>query len=562
MGRRMFLRGLGGAVVAAPFLGSVWERATKAQTLPKPKQLIAMFTHYGCVTTRWFPQKSHGPLVAGDLVNSLAPLAPFAGKLPLPRGIRAMNQWTQDNKGVGHGLGQGNDPHRNAVGSYFTLQPLSPNSDNPFSFDQTTLFAPLPVGSSLDHVMAQQLSPGGTPLFMRVGNYGGSSGEQSSSNISYLKPDGAAPSDTASLFAGLGTPSQIFSALTGLLTAGAATSADSYAASRGKRISDLVKGDLESLKRLDMSADDRRKIAVWATLHHDVGTVVTAGQCSTDTATALGATADAVQAASAGGASQDILTTMVTGSLDGADMYSVLAVLSALCNYNPVMVLKYPPNYVFKGLGITTETAGLSHRTGNGTLSGACLPNALQLLGMVDAYYAAKFAKLVGLLDGIRNPDGSTLLDSTATVWFQEMSDGLAHNLNNLPIIQAGSCGGYFKTGWTVNVDTADTASPTLTQGNSEAQCADGTATAPLIPFPSLTGTPDSIANAPINKYFYNLMNALGMKGDGNGYPSVTGTGPVTRFGYSDLTTDFCGGLGAVAGAGIHSPGEFAALKA
>jgi hypothetical protein len=36
----------------------------------------------------------------------------------------------------------------------------------------------------------------------------------------------------------------------------------------------------------------------------------------------------------------------------------------------------------------------------------------------------------------------------------------------------------------------------------------------------------------------------------------------VTRFGYSDLTTDFDGGFGAVAGATIHNPGEFTALKA
>jgi hypothetical protein len=32
--------------------------------------------------------------------------------------------------------------------------------------------------------------------------------------------------------------------------------------------------------------------------------------------------------------------------------------------------------------------------------------------------------------------------------------------------------------------------------------------------------------------------------------------------GYSDLTTDFVGGLGAIAGAAIHSPGEYTALKA
>jgi hypothetical protein len=163
------------------------------------------------------------------------------------------------------------------------------------------------------------------------------------------------------------------------------------------------------------------------------------------------------------------------------------------------------------------------------------------------------------MLDGIQNPDGSTLLDDSAAVWFQELSDGLAHNLNNLPIMQAGSCGGYFKTGWTINVEDG---SPNLTPGNSEAQCADGTSDQMFNGVTKETGTPVGVANAPLNKYFYNLMNALGVKGDDNGFPSKAGTGLVTSFGYSDLTTDFCGGLGAVAGAKIHSPGEYTALKA
>ena len=56
-----------------------------------------MFTHYGCITTRFFPEKSHGPLAASDLeTTNLAALAPFAGKLLIPRGIRAMNEWIEE----------------------------------------------------------------------------------------------------------------------------------------------------------------------------------------------------------------------------------------------------------------------------------------------------------------------------------------------------------------------------------------------------------------------------------------------------------------------------------
>jgi hypothetical protein len=57
-------------------------------------------------------------------------------------------------------------------------------------------------------------------------------------------------------------------------------------------------------------------------------------------------------------------------------------------------------------------------------------------------------------------------------------------------------------------------------------------------------------------------MNALGVKGDANGYPAKGGSAEVTTFGYSDLTTDFIGGFGATPGATIRSPGEYTALKA
>ena len=237
-----------------------------------------------------------------------------------------------------------------------------------------------------------------------------------------------------------------------------------------------------------------------------------------------------------------------------------MAVLSAVCNVNPVIVLKYPGNYTYSGLGINNDSHNLSHRLDNANMTGDCYPNALTLLQTLDKWYATKFAKLIGLLDGIKNSDGSTLLDSTAAVWFNEMSDGNAHNLNNLPIIHAGGLNGYFKTGWTVNVDTANTGSATLTTGNSESQCANGTGTVNGIN--QGTGTPATAANGPINKYFYNIMNAMGVKADSTGFPVKGGTMPVTKFGYSDKTEDFAGGYGAKPDAGIHSPGEYTALKA
>jgi hypothetical protein len=283
-----------------------------------------------------------------------------------------------------------------------------------------------------------------------------------------------------------------------------------------------------------------------------MGTIVTSNNCTMDIATQIGATSTNVNKSASN------LTTMVTTDLDGADMYSVMAVLATICNYNPVIFLKYPPNYVYSGLNITADSHNLSHRLDNANMSGTCYPNSLTLLQTIDKYYAAKFAKLVGLLDGIKNSNGSTLLDSTAAVWFNEMSDGNAHNLNNLPVIQAGGLNGYFKTGWAVNVvdGTAN-----LTNGNSESQCQEG-GNNMVNGVNQSTGTPAATASAPINKYYYALMNAMGMKGDANGYPSKTGTAPVSKFGYADKTEDFAGGYRAKPDAGIHSPGEYTSIKA
>ena len=548
LSRRTFLRGLGGAIVVAPFLGSIAERAAKAQATPgagaAPKRFIVMFTHYGCITNQWFPTKTHGPLTADDLMpTTLAPLAPFASKLLMPRGIRAMNEWTANMV-----RGQGNDSHTQIAGSYFTCQPVTPNSNDPFSFDQATKFNAKPVGPSLDHVMAQQLSPNGTPMLLNTGGQN----DNTQSAISYSAAETA--------FKGLNA-TQAFSGITGLFKQNAPMSPDTYAAIRGKSVVDLVRDDLDTLARVDMSQSDKMKLAAWKDLLDQTGTVIAAGQCSADLATMLGATQANVSKAGMGGLGSDRLTTKITDTLDGSDIYSAIAALSASCNANPVIFMKYPGNYVFKGLGINTESHSLSHRLDNAGMQGSCLPNAVKMLLQVDDYYTQKFATLVKMLDSIPEGDG-TVLDGTATVWFNEMSDGNAHNLNNVPIIQAGGAGGYFKTGWIVNVDPAAPGAADMSNGNSMSACMDGTADQMINGTTQSTGTNAKVANAPINKYFCNLMNAMGVKAGADGFPAKDGPAEVTKFGYSDKTEDFVGGQGAVAGATIHSPGEFAELRA
>jgi hypothetical protein len=532
--RRIFLRGLGGAAVAAPFLSSVAEQEAKAQSaaMADPKRLIVFFTHYGCLTDRWFPTLSHGPLAAADYtaMQTLSPMAPYAQKLLMVRGVRSMNEWSFNGA-----MGQTTDPHTQPCGSYFTCQPVTPDDGK---------FTATPTGRSLDHVVAEQINPsGGGPLFIQIGG-NTTSASNTQSAISFDQPN--------QIFPGVSSPSQIYSNLTGLFGTGSTTTPDSYAIEQGKSIIDVVRDDLNNLLRVNMSGSDKQKLNDWAALlSQTTGTMMKGAMCNATTATGIGLTSATVQAASAGGG----LNTDISKVTDV--MYD-LVLLTALCDANRTIFMKMPPSYVFSFLGLTTESHGLSHRIGTAFMGGACISGVMDMLHKIDVYYAQQFASLVGKLDGFNESTG-TVLDNSATVWFQEMSDGDSHNLNNLPILQAGSCGGYFKTGQAIDVENGTNGMPNaaLPVGNSDGDCQNGS----TLPNLDNSGTtPSTVATQPINKYFCNLMNAVGVKADSTGFPVKGGTNPVTKFGKYDDSTLFKGG--GTAAATIKNPGEYAALRA
>lgn len=501
--------------MAAPFLGSVAERAAQAQAAAgPPKRLIVLFTHYGCLTNRWFPSKSHGALSAADYQGTtLEHLAPFASKLLMPRGIRAMNEWSFQRT-----LGQNNDPHTQVMGSYFTCYPVSPEDDK---------FGATSTGRSLDHYCAEQVNPGGAaPLVMQIGGVR----QDSLSNISYSAP--------GEIFPGIGSPTSIFNNLTNLFGQGEMTE-DTYQVVSGKSVIDIVRDDLDTLMRVDMAQSDQQKLQDWVDLLHQTSRRVSA-ECNAETAEGLGLTSSSVQGSGFG----DLPTT--------TDLMMNLAVLSAICDQNRVIFMKFPGTAVFDHLGLTKDSHGISHRTGNADMGGECLGGVLEMIHTIDDWYAQKFAYLVGQLDSFTEGEG-TLLDNTATVWFQEDSDGNSHNLNNIPILQAGSCGGYFKVGQAVNVEDG---SADLTVGNSESVCGDQGSDFDFGQVDT-TGSPSDVANAPINKYFCNLMNAIGVKAGADGYPAVGGTNEVTHFGKYDDSSLFA----SEEPAQIKDPGEFAALR-
>ena len=100
--------------------------------------------------------------------------------------------------------------------------------------------------------------------------------------------------------------------------------------------------------------------------------------------------------------------------------------------------------------------------------------------------------------DELRDGTG-TMLDNSALMWINELSHGQQHNYNNLPIVIAGSAGGYLRQGQVVDC--------------------------------SRSGNLGSTDGAPHNRLLTTLLNAVG----------------ATHAGFGDLT--------------YGMPGEIAALK-
>jgi hypothetical protein len=63
-----------------------------------------------------------------------------------------------------------------------------------------------------------------------------------------------------------------------------------------------------------------------------------------------------------------------------------------------------------------------------------------------ERWFFEMFAYLLEAMKDHKEGDG-TLLDNSVVVLMNTGSDGAAHSITGVPVVMAGSCGGYYKTG-------------------------------------------------------------------------------------------------------------------
>lgn len=116
----------------------------------------------------------------------------------------------------------------------------------------------------------------------------------------------------------------------------------------------------------------------------------------------------------------------------------VLAFQSDLTRICTFMIANEGSNRSYEEAGVPEGHHDISHHGGH--------PDKLAKKGMIDTFHVSQFAYLVNKLQAIKE-GGGTLLDNCMIVYGGGISDGNAHNHNNLPVLLAGKAGGKLKHG-------------------------------------------------------------------------------------------------------------------
>jgi Protein of unknown function (DUF1552) len=423
--RRRFLLGAGGVVLGLPLLESVGSGPALAQGATQPRAFLNFHCSSGVEAERFWP--SLGTLSAASFANrGVAALADYAGRMLIPRGVHGypVGTWTGHSEGTCQAL---------------TAAPLIDGRATSRSIDQL-------ISQHLTGKEALVLRPGGRDLGVAEFN-----------SISYTAPSQMATAES--------DPARVYRGMVGV--APPAPSGDPNAERlqlRRQSVIDLVRGEFNALKSVNLSAADKAKLEAHFTLIRDVELEMSgpgaAVACTLDSGTEaqLSAIDPATVEANANFPSM-------------ARLHAKLAALALACGYSRSVVLQWgaavagSPMYQWDGLSHQFRHHPISHGTTE-DFGGADLSGWQDMLHEIDQWNISEFRTLLDLLDSYGETDGKTLLDNTLVLYSNEFSNGQGHTTGDLPLIVVGG-GGYFKLGESIEIAPGGIAGVAEREGQS-----------------------------------------------------------------------------------------------
>lgn len=400
MNRRTFLRGLGTAM-ALPYLEAMMPlSALRPSAKAAPVRTAFLFVPNGIDMANWTPAAEGAGFALPEI---LQPLSPVAKQLNILSGLAQQNAFA---------LGDGPGDHARSTATWLTGVHI-----------KKTAGADIQNGISADQLAAQRLGhltkfPSleiGCERGAQAGNCDSGYSCAYSSNISWRGPTTPVAKEV--------NPRAVFERLFGV-------PGDENAQARmvrdrdRKSVLDFVLEDAQILKK-SLGVRDQDKLEEYFTGIREIEERLLKAERGSP-----GLPAGAKRPSGIPADYAEHIRLM-------GDMM-VLAFQADLTRICTFMFANDGSNRSFASIGVQEGHHDISHHGRD--------PDKLMKKRKIDRFHVDQLAYILGRMQAIKEGDG-TLLDNSLLVYGAGISDGDAHNHDNLPILVAGRGGGALKTG-------------------------------------------------------------------------------------------------------------------
>lgn len=395
IGRRLFLGGAG-ASLGLPLFESLLGSQAKAQDA-QPRRILAYYVPCGIHMAAWRPSTEGANY---DLSPILAPLANVKSKVNV---ITGLANFPARPDGPGD--------HASGTGAFLTVA-------HPYK----TAGADIQNGISMDQVAANQLKDLTRIPSMQLGIDGGNGVGDCDSGYSCAYARNISWSSATQPLPKVTSPGVVFDQLFQGFDPQTTAEEKAKRLAYRKSILDYVQDDTKKLQG-KLGSADRVKLDQYLTAVNEL-------QAQIDKL-ATGPSCDPIDKPADPG---DIVAR--------ANIMNELMVLAFQCDATRVisfMLANAGSNRSYEFLGVSGGHHEISHHQD--------LQDNFDKLVTIDTWEVQMFADLLEKLDAVTDIDGNTLLDNSLAFFSSEITDGNAHNHDDMPILLAGRGGGDIVSG-------------------------------------------------------------------------------------------------------------------
>ncbi|MCA9128290.1 MAG: DUF1552 domain-containing protein [Planctomycetales bacterium] len=394
--RRQFLRGIGGAMMALPWLESI----SRASPAPSPRlRMVHFYVPIGVVRRGFFPGEADHVIPEGNLGNVMKSLgrqdpnfrlSPLEELTPTLQPLESWKHKINLITGMDRTFQQGTDVHAQCASCYLS-------SARPYTVQGTAW----PLDRTLDHIVADHVGTNSPFPTLEFSCNSHTDNKESIyfDNLSWYGTGHLAPSirDPRKMYRRLFSTSEV---------------------QRYRDVTELVLEDARSLRR-DLGLADQQKLEEY---FDSVRAIETQMLRLDKMKRELSKVNFAEPTAAYLPRGQYI---RLMGDL------MVVALQSGLTNVATFMVgpERWDTPYLFEGL---FDQPRSHHQMSHDQT------RMIDDLLKVDRFHMEQFAYLIERMESIQEADGNSLLDNTLMTYGSGLGDGSTHQYNDLPIIVAG----------------------------------------------------------------------------------------------------------------------------